>query len=86
MKIAVEVTELTTELYRARCLVLPGCTVLGRSREEVEDRIAVAVRAYVASLDVSVPVDVHVFVPCSEKPSSGNTRVIGANKPGVLWP
>lgn len=67
MKIAVEVIELTTTLYRARCVSLPGCTVIGQSREEVEKRIAVAIRAYLASLDVPVPRDVDVLAPCPER-------------------
>lgn len=62
MKLAIEVTEISSSLYRARCPSLPGCLVLGPSLEEAQERMLRAIRAYVASLDVPDCVELHVHV------------------------
>ena len=41
--------------YRACCPALPGCVVLGISRQEAADKLHQAVLAYVAHLETALP-------------------------------
>lgn len=55
MKVAIRIDVKTTGVYRASCPALPGCVAFGRSHEEARQKIDQAVRGYLASLDVPVP-------------------------------
>ena len=58
MKIAIEVEELTAQMYRARCPALPGCVARGESLDAVTWEMDRAVRGYLASLEVPPPIEV----------------------------
>ena len=55
MRIVVVMMELSRDMHKAHCPVLPGCTVLGRSRQEASERISSAVMGYLASFDTAIP-------------------------------
>ena len=55
MKIAVKIVKDQGGKYRASCPALPGCWVVGRTRNEARAKIAEAVEGYLASLDVTLP-------------------------------
>lgn len=55
MKVAIVINR-TRDGYRAWCPALPGCVEFGRNREEAGERIAQAVRGYLASMDSQQPV------------------------------
>jgi predicted RNase H-like HicB family nuclease len=55
MKIAVVIVELSPGMHKAHCPALPGCLVVGRSRQEALGRISNAVSGYLASFDATVP-------------------------------
>lgn len=65
MKIVVVIVELSPDMHKAHCPGLPGCMVLGRSRQEAAERIASAVTAYLASFDAAVPgkLDLQILDP-----------------------
>jgi len=57
MKIAIAMIE--PGRWHSCCPSLPGCRVVGRSQEEVARKINLALRGYLASLDVAaVPLEV----------------------------
>jgi predicted RNase H-like HicB family nuclease len=58
MKIAITITMIGPGRWHSCCPSLPGCRVVGRSQEEVARKINLAMRGYLASLDVAVPLDV----------------------------
>jgi len=41
--------------YRAWCPALPGCFVMGLTRDEAQEKVARAIDGYLASLDVALP-------------------------------
>lgn len=55
MRIVIEVLEISAGAFRARCPALPGCVAVGRSAEDVQSRMAEAVRSYLVSFDVADP-------------------------------
>ena len=55
MKIGVVIVELSPGMHKAHCPALPGCVVLGRTRQEAAERMSVAVAGYLASFDSVVP-------------------------------
>ncbi len=55
MKLAIKVEQRIDGTYRASCPSLPGCSVCGQTREDTHQRIDLAVRGYLASLDVCLP-------------------------------
>ena len=55
MKIVIIIVELSPDIYKVHCPALPGCLVLGRSRQEALDRMSNAVVGYLASFDAAVP-------------------------------
>ena len=55
MKIVVIIVELSSEMFKAHCPAMPGCLVLGGSRQEALDRMSKAVAGYVASFDATSP-------------------------------
>ena len=55
MRVVVIIMELSPDSHRAYCPALPGCAVLGRSRQEAAERISRAVTGYLASFDTVVP-------------------------------
>jgi predicted RNase H-like HicB family nuclease len=60
MKIAITTAMIEPGRWHSRCPSLPGCRVVGRSRAEVARKINLALRGYLASLDVAVPLEVHL--------------------------
>ena len=55
MTLMTRITERPGGAYRAVCPALPGCWVVGRTRNEARAKIAEAVEGYLASLDVTLP-------------------------------
>ena len=55
MQLAIEIKGRLNGTYQACCPALPGCKVLGLSREDAESKIAQAIEGYLASLDVALP-------------------------------
>ena len=44
-----------SSFFRAWCPALPGCFVVGQSRQEIQQRMATAIDGYLASLAVALP-------------------------------
>ena len=55
MKVQVKISHVQERGYRAWCPALPGCKVWGQSRDEALEKIRLAVRGYLASLEVALP-------------------------------
>ena len=55
MKMAVRIAKGTDGFYRAWCPALPGCFVMGLTRDEAHAQVARAIEGYLASLDVALP-------------------------------
>ena len=55
MKLAIRIKQQSDGNYRACCPSLPGCSVCGQTKEDVHSRMDLAVRGYLASLDVCLP-------------------------------
>lgn len=55
MKLVIRIKEQPNGIYRACCPSLPGCVVCGQTKEDAHSRISLAVRGYLASLDVCLP-------------------------------
>ncbi|MFB3893921.1 MAG: type II toxin-antitoxin system HicB family antitoxin [Phycisphaerae bacterium] len=55
MKLVVRIAQQRSGRYRAWCPALPGCEVTADTREEAGRRIDLAVRSYLASLNVAMP-------------------------------
>jgi predicted RNase H-like HicB family nuclease len=55
MKLAIKIEQQPYGGYRAFCPSLPGCSVCGQTKEDAHSRIHLAVRSYLASLDVCLP-------------------------------
>ena len=53
MKIEIRIIEIAKGCFRGDCPNLPGCMTIGRSSEEVRQRMIEQVRSYLASLDAS---------------------------------
>jgi predicted RNase H-like HicB family nuclease len=70
MRIPVELVQVSARSYRARCLSLPGCAVVGESAQEAREKIDNAVRGYLASLGAAVPAELDLEHP----PYSGERR------------
>jgi predicted RNase H-like HicB family nuclease len=58
MRIAITTTMIEPGRWHSCCPSLPGCQVVGRSQEEAARKIHLALRGYLASLDVAVPLEV----------------------------
>lgn len=56
MKIVVHMETRKNGGYRAWCPALPGCQVLAASADEASRKIEIAIRSYLASLNVALPV------------------------------
>jgi predicted RNase H-like HicB family nuclease len=86
MKILVIITELSPSVHKAHCPVLPGCVVLGRSRQEALDRMSNAIAGYLASFDATVPerLDLEVLEYGRElrRTARDGTQVALVSKPG----
>jgi predicted RNase H-like HicB family nuclease len=66
MKLAVRITKLHENSYRAWCPVLPGCEATGETWERTLDAVQRAVDAYLASLDAAAsPRQTQTFVQSS---------------------
>ena len=55
MKLAIKIEQQPDGVYRAFCPSLPGCSVCGQTKDDAHSRIHMAVRSYLASLDVCLP-------------------------------
>jgi predicted RNase H-like HicB family nuclease len=55
MKLAIKIKQQSDGNYRACCPSLPGCSVCGQTKEDARSQIDLAVRGYLASLDVCLP-------------------------------
>ena len=55
MKLAIKIEQQPDGDYRACCPSLPGCSVLGQTKEDAHALINLAVQGYLASLDVCLP-------------------------------
>lgn len=55
MKMLVKITQSANSQFRAWCPSLPGCRAAAESREEAMWAIEKAIRAYLASMNVSEP-------------------------------
>ncbi len=51
MKLSIQIEQIEPGKIKASCPALPGCTVYGRTVEEVTRVIVLAVAAYLASFD-----------------------------------
>ncbi|MHC4504436.1 MAG: type II toxin-antitoxin system HicB family antitoxin [Planctomycetota bacterium] len=56
MGITVTIAMIEPGHWRSRCPSLPGCVAIGRSKPDVLRNIDLAIRGYLASLDVTFPV------------------------------
>jgi predicted RNase H-like HicB family nuclease len=57
MKMEIRLTQDARGTYRAWCPCLPGCVSAGRTKEEARQKMEVAIRGYLASMDVALPED-----------------------------
>ena len=48
--------------WHSRCPSLPGCVAIGRSKSDVLRNIDLAIRAYLASLDVPFPLELDLSI------------------------
>jgi predicted RNase H-like HicB family nuclease len=55
MKLVIRIKQQLNGSYRAYCPSLPGCCVCGQTKEDAYSKINLAVRGYLASLDVCLP-------------------------------
>ena len=55
MKLVAKITEREGGNFYAWCPALPGCWVVGQSRQEARQKISEAIEGYLASLDVCLP-------------------------------
>jgi len=55
IRIVTVVLQVSSDTYKAHCPSLPGCAVLGRSRQEAAERLSHAAAGYLASFDAIVP-------------------------------
>ena len=58
MKLTAKIMMLPSGLYQAWCPALPGCRALGESAEDASAKIRGAVKGYLASLDVALPLEI----------------------------
>jgi predicted RNase H-like HicB family nuclease len=59
MKLAIRIKQQPNGTYWAHCPSLPGCFACGQTQEEARSNIDLAVRGYLASLNVSLPWELH---------------------------
>jgi predicted RNase H-like HicB family nuclease len=62
MKIAITIAMIEPGRWHSCCPSLPGCRAIGRSRADVARKINLALRGYLASLDVAVPLEVDLVL------------------------
>jgi len=62
MGIAVVIVMVEPGRWRSRCPSLPGCEAIGPSRQDVLRNIDLAIRAYLASLDVPFPLELDLSI------------------------
>jgi len=62
MRIAVILAMIEPGHWRSRCPSLPGCGAMGQSRQEALRNIDLAIRGYVASLDVPFPLTLSLSI------------------------
>ncbi len=55
MKLTARIARRADGAFKAWCPALPGCMVLGRTREEAWSKIQLAVSGYLASLGAALP-------------------------------
>ena len=55
MNLAIRITQEPNGIFHACCPSLPGCSVHGQTKEDAHSRIGLAVRGYLARLDVCLP-------------------------------
>lgn len=55
MKFVISMVKESPERWHAWVPELPGCSVCGRSRLEISQKIDQAIRGYLSSLDVPIP-------------------------------
>jgi predicted RNase H-like HicB family nuclease len=67
MKIAIRIAMSQPGRWRAWCPALPGCHAVGQSRDEVADKIDLAIRGYIASLNAAVPKTIRTEVPVAAR-------------------
>ena len=58
MRITVIIAMIHPGHWRSRCPSLPGCGAMGQSKQEALRNIDLAIRGYLASMDVPLPLDV----------------------------
>ena len=71
MKFVIYIEQMRQSIYRANCLSLPGCSVLGSSAAEAQQKISEAIVWYLAGLNAPPPESVELQV---ELDLSGDKR------------
>lgn len=55
MKISIIIRQISGEVWRVHSPSLPGCTVEAATMEDAQDKMGVAIAAYISSLDAASP-------------------------------
>jgi predicted RNase H-like HicB family nuclease len=64
MNMAIKIKQQPDGNYWACCPSLPGCSVSGQTKEDARSKIGLAVRGYLASLDVCLPRELGRALAC----------------------
>ena len=62
MSIAVVIVMVELGHWHSRCPSLPGCGAIGQSRQDALRNIDLAIRGYLASLDVAFPPELNLAI------------------------
>jgi predicted RNase H-like HicB family nuclease len=62
MRITVIIAMIEPGRWRSRCPSLPGCGAMGQSEQEALRSIDLAIRGYLASLDVPFPLELDLSI------------------------
>ena len=62
MKIGIVIDLIKPGHWRSRCPSLPGCEAIGPSKQDTLRNIDLAVRGYLASLDVAFPLELNLVI------------------------
>ena len=62
MRITVIIAMIEPGHWHSRCPSLPGCGAMGQSKQEALRNINLAIRGYLASLDVAFPLELNLAI------------------------
>ncbi|MCE5328041.1 MAG: hypothetical protein LLG01_16665 [Planctomycetaceae bacterium] len=79
MNLVVRMAAQADGTFKAWCPALPGCRVLGLTRQEASTKIRSAVRGYLATMDVALPRE---LARRQARVSAGNVLTLHADLAG----